>query len=686
MISIQAALLILQRTIKENLQHKDFQRVCDLAVLYKQLITGKDAAKLLIQFVRREDKALFDQRVAITQFVTPAVCESIMNPFYRVGRLDNVKKIIEYPEKNKAAEVKLAELNNRLSSFWGKESLDKYLATRFVQLSFTDPNAWIVTEFDSFDSNYEKAKPYPIEFSAEQAVNFSIKNNETEWLIIKKPVSEKGKNGFQFIMYLQNDVIQFSEDLTFIGNQNEGFNSEFWYDGNGKRYLVDIFKPNGGEVQAVRVGYKRDLETDARTFVNPFHAALPYFMKSIKAVSELDLTTSMHAFPQKLQYVEKCEGEINDSCTRGKNMNGDQCGQCKGSGISFIATSAQDAITLPMPKKGELNPLKLDDILVYKSPPVELLKFQDEYAEKLESKAIRAVFNSDILLKTSVAQTATERIDNKDEMYNTIQPFTENFSTVWKKKARLTAAFIDNLEGLRLVHEFPADFKFKTVAELVADLAAASESGAPAFLIQAINKDIAAKTFADDDLAFQKFLVKTRFTPFLGKTSEEIRFILTSNMAMPEDQVLWSHNDSIFDELENEIEGFFMFTYEKQWPLIEEKIKNILAKLPSDDLAIDFKGALPGSEGDEIDTPVDIEAEAKAKLKGSVGGVDGILKTQASVANGTTEYEAGIATLNILYGYDDATCRRLLGSKEELEARKEELAAKLKEQKQPAFA
>lgn len=667
MISIQAALLILQRTIKDNLQHKDFKRVCDLAILYKQLITGKDAEKLLIQFVRREDKALFDQRVAITQFITPAVCESIMNPFYRVGRLDNVKKILEYPERNKASEMKIAELNQRISSFWGKESLDKYLGTRFVQLSFTDPNAWIVTEFDSFDSNYEKAKPYPIEFPSDQAVNFSIKNNETEWLIIKKPVSERienvVRNGFQFIMYLPNDVIQFSEDLTFTGNQAAGFNAEYYYDGNGKRYLVDIFKPRGGEVQAIRVGYKSDLETDARTFVNPFHAALPYFMKGIKAVSELDLTTSMHAFPQKLQYVEKCEGvDFNEPCNRGKDINGNECKKCQGTGISFIHTSAQDAITLPMPKKGEQNPLKLDDILVYKSPPVELLKFQDEYADKLERKAIRAVFNSEILLKTSVAQTATERIENKDEMYNTIQPFTENYSTVYKKKVRLIAAFTDSLEGLRIIHEFPADFKFKTVAELVADLAAANESGAPAFLIQAINKDIAAKTFADDDLAFQKFLVKTRFTPFLGKTSEEIVFILTSNMAMPEDRVLWSHNDSIFDELENEVEGFFQFTYEKQWPLIKAKIDAILAKLPSDELAIDFRNALPGSEGAEIDTPVDVEAEAKAKLKGSVGGVDGILSIQASVASGITEYEAGLAMLQILYGYDEEKSKAILGN------------------------
>lgn len=664
MISIEAAILILKRTIKENLEHRDYKRTCDLAILYKQLITGKDADKLLIQFVRREDAELFNQRVAITKHITPAVSEAIMNPFYRIGRLENVKKVLNYPDSTAGADRKLAEVQDRISSFWGKESLDKYLATRFVQLSFTDPNAWIVTEFDSFNSNFEKAKPYPIEFPSEQAVNFSIKNNETEWLIIRKPITENKREGYQFIMYLPNEIIQFTEEL------NEKPNPEFqyWNDEGGKNYRIDFFKPKGGEVQAVRIGYKFDLETNGRSFVNPFHAAVPYFLKTIKSVSELDLTTAMHAFPQKLQYVEKCSGEPQDSCSSGRNMNGETCGACKGSGISYIHTSAQDAIVLPMPKQGTTPPVKLDEMLIYKAPPVELLKFQDEYVEKLERKAIRAVFNSEVLLKATVAQTATERIENKDEMYNTLQPFAENFSTVWKYIVRLIAAFTDNGQGLRVIHEFPADFKLKTVSELVADLKAAMDSGSPAFLIQAINKDIAAKIHADDEAAFQKYLVKTRFTPFLGKTSEEIKFIITSNMAMPEDQVLWSHNDSIFDELENEVPGFFLFTYEKQWPLIKAKIDAILEKLPNQNLALDFSSALPGSEGADVATPVDVEAEAKAKLKGSVGGVQGILEIQASVAQGVTQYEAAVVLLYEIYGFDDAKARKMLGNPTELKA------------------
>ena len=64
----------------------------------------------------------------------------------------------------------------------------------------------------------------------------------------------------------------------------------------------------------------------------------------------------------------------------------------------------------------------------------------------------------------------------------------------------------------------------------------------------------------------------------------------------------------------------------------------------------------------------DMNAEAQAKLRGSVGGVQGILETQAAVAGGTTTYSAGISLLTVVYGFDEATARALLGEESEIQA------------------
>jgi hypothetical protein len=74
-----------------------------------------------------------------------------------------------------------------------------------------------------------------------------------------------------------------------------------------------------------------------------------------------------------------------------------------------------------------------------------------------------------------------------------------------------------------------------------------------------------------------------------------------------------------------------------------------------------------------LDIPNDIEAEAKAKLKGSVGGVQGLIEIQQSVSAGTTQYESAIVMLQEIYGFDDVTARKLLGNPIDLRATNEKI-------------
>ncbi|WP_017732720.1 phage portal protein [Nafulsella turpanensis] len=66
-------------------------------------------------------------------------------------------------------------------------------------------------------------------------------------------------------------------------------------------------------------------------------------------------------------------------------------------------------------------------------------------------------------------------------------------------------------------------------------------------------------------------------------------------------------------------------------------------------------------EGDEIETPVDVEAQAKAALKGSVGGVQGILSIQQQVSQGITSYESALAILELIYGINPENGKKILG-------------------------
>lgn len=67
----------------------------------------------------------------------------------------------------------------------------------------------------------------------------------------------------------------------------------------------------------------------------------------------------------------------------------------------------------------------------------------------------------------------------------------------------------------------------------------------------------------------------------------------------------------------------------------------------------------PDNEMNGIDK---IKQESQSRLKGTVGGVQGILAIQQQVGQGVTQYEAGVEILIEIFGFDDAQARKILGN------------------------
>jgi hypothetical protein len=61
------------------------------------------------------------------------------------------------------------------------------------------------------------------------------------------------------------------------------------------------------------------------------------------------------------------------------------------------------------------------------------------------------------------------------------------------------------------------------------------------------------------------------------------------------------------------------------------------------------------------------QASAQANLRGSVGGVQGVLQIQQGFADGLTSEEAAISILTLIYGFTESEARQLLGNPEKTE-------------------
>jgi hypothetical protein len=565
-----AGLELLKEVVKENKTHQDYKRVTELADKYFKLVTGNGIDTLLQQIITRETEDEFEQRTKITKSVCPAILNSTKLPFQKASRKQPIVRKIEF--KNNSEEQK-TELELFIGKYWGDKSLEKFLEYAFIDYNYTDPNAFLITEFGAFDNLKEKAQPYPFIATSEECVMFEYQNEILDYLIVRLPITylDKGspQPGFKYTMYLGMDTIELVQV-----SEDEKLNKDV-IEIEKKYYLLTYFEPKNEKVPAVRFGYLRDIETKGRTFISVFHPVLCYLEKTLKIDSELDLSTAMTAFPQRFAYVTPCTVR---ECSKGYLPDGNECSVCHGTGVQPMHRGTMDMITLALPKD-PTQMVALDNMLVYKAPPIELLTFQKDYIEYLKISVQNMMFNADPLQRSEVTQTATEVVNKGDNMNDTLYPFGRQYSSIWEFVVKDIATFTDLNNELTVQHKFPTDFKMKSLEELMTELQTAKNAGASTSTISAIEDDINEILYSDRPEELKEIKIKNEINPFRGYSEADIRFIISQNNVPLYSRTLWENFESIFQDLETENPEFFDFAYSKIVKLVKAKTQEYMANI-----------------------------------------------------------------------------------------------------------
>ena len=581
---VQEFIKLLADIVTNNTVHQDYERVKELAGMYYSFITGEGLSKMMKRFTMRESKTAFDQRVAIKEHIIPATVSNITSVERKVPSSNGMSRVLTYKEDNKFTKAK--KLEQVLRVFWGDQSFDDWMATRWIELNDLDPNTFAVIEWQDFDAQKEKASPYPYESKSAEAIMFEYINNILQYLVDKR--------GDDYTMYLKNQTVRavmISEDdplykivaprATEVGEIVEIDGRMFFKKADKVYYEIIAFKPhNLGRVPAFRVGYKRDDVTDGRSYVSPYHEAVPHLKKTLKANSELDLTMALHAFPQKIVTANRC---TDTKCNEGRvTIEGETtktCTTCEGTGYQ-VHTSAQDIIRVPIPR-GKDEQLSLDNLARYIAPEVALIQFQRDYIEYLTNECMQAVFNSDIFTREEVATTATEKRIDLDNIYDTLYPLSVRYAKLWKFGVDLIAEITDLDENLISSLTFSKDFKFKSKDDYIRDRQNAKDAGTPDIILRNIDDEIIRIDTADNPHEYQIFKTVESFDPFSGKNDEEIITAMASNTVPFKIKVLYDNLGWIFDSIFLENDGFFQMPRKKQVAIVDAKVEEIVKVLES---------------------------------------------------------------------------------------------------------
>lgn len=682
------AMRILSKTVKGT-RHPYYKRVTNLADLYLKLITGEDIDSLLIQFNPREDDEMFKQRKRITKTVVGAVSGKVKGPFEKVARSNNVTK--KFMVSGDTGSGNVRELESALSEYWGDETLDDFMDTRLLDLSFSDPNSFVVTEMFQQNATSD-VHVFPFEVSSHEAVNFHYSNNSLDFLVVHDGAKKwtMYTAGFSIVLVERKNGEEKKDNNVEVKGVNVTTRTQMENIGTqedqtkikigARTFMIRVVENPCKEIPAIRIGYKRDEITNGNTYVSPMHKAVQRMEKIIKADSELDLTIALHTFPQKMQYAQKCYGDPqkHELCDGGyiRGKEDEVCKKCNGTGLVFH-TSAQSAIMYELPPQDDINAgatlPDLDKMVVYKSPPIDLVKFQNEYARMLEDQVLKDVFISQNFERSNGSATATEINFDMQSIYDTLFPFARKFSAVYKKQVRITACYLELDDGLTVVHQFPKDFKLKSITQLLTERKSAEDANAPEFFKKQLDLDIAEKIYHDNPIALNKFKVKQQHFPFPGKSQGQVMDIIAGNRTTKETAMLWVEFENIMQTLEDEYAqsistgeitvdtplSFYDLPYNDRLTRINEQIAKLMI-VKATELGIGTLDLGEELSGDEIPKNIDVEAESKAKLRGTVGGVSGIIQINQAVGRGEMTEAAAEAMLIEIYGFDEAQAAKLI--------------------------
>lgn len=605
MITVEQGRSVMQPRINSQTRHEHYDRTVNRRKLYHAMMTGDDIESYLSRFESRESTEQFELRKKITQqCVSPAINEAAAK-FYKTSRYPNIKKEMKY--EGSAGSGRLDKLQDALKKFCYDGDVQGYLATEYDRRSLIDPNGFLVIDFTDFDAlQNEKPGAYGVFIPCDNVVDFEfLPNDELNWLLIERPVQifdSKSNlvNLKDYIGYLGDDILIYEEvhedrkvKLRQGGQTITAGASEFY------EYTL---QSKAGQVQAFRLGYIKDPITEYKTVVSALDNAETVVMDLNNDKSEYDQTKRFHVFPQKFVFAPKCPGESDIiTCNHGQTHDGHTCKKCSGTGL-LIHESSADVLIFPMPKDVQDYVVPLSEMSHYAKPDIEIIKHLREDLDASKLNIMRAIFTTESAVKTdgkiNVEQTATEFSIKSDDENNTLLPFCEHKSKVYKFIVRQVANFNDLGEGLKVLFEFPQALRLETVEQLQEKFSLLVKAGASPTLLDDIETEIAAKRFIDDPEGLKKYNTWKQHRPFRNRTREEVEFAMGQGSVPKWLEVLWALFEYIMTEVENTNSGFYDKDYEAQRDLIKAAAMELKNELDPEEPARFLDQGVPAGQAD----------------------------------------------------------------------------------------
>jgi len=355
-------------------------------------------------------------------------------------------------------------------------------------------------------------------------------------------------------------------------------------------------------------------------------------------------------------------------------MQPQQCGRCKGlgeipkensapikcpscSGKGLMPLNPFEHLILAAPRAGE--PAIPTPPIGYVQKQTDIAKLQEERIRQHIYDALSAI-NMEFLAETPLAQSGVAKQVDREELYSFVHSIAEDIvrimdEVIYDICAWRYSGVTNDIRELLPYIPVPERYDMLSGKVLVDELTSMVQAKVDPAIINAAQIELAGKKFNDSDVK-DMVVLKLRLDPFAGVPEENISLQRTFNAVRQNDLVIHSNINQFVTRALDEYDDFASLSYNEQMKVMNQYAED----LNKPRTAVGGVAVQPDSEtSPQIDQK---RLEAQASLKGTVGGVQGILEIQRSVSTGITDRDAAIALLVEIYGFTTEQASNIIGN------------------------
>ncbi len=545
-------------------RHELYEQTSLLQADYEAWMTGDGLNEKVRQLRRREDDADFKERKNVTTQLLPRVIQNARDSFVEAFRNNNVKFYIDGTD---AEQIKV-----KMGLFRRFDSLEEYWNNKYVNLAFTDPNAWILLQYYE-----ERTSPWVI--NSKEMLMYEYVNEELQYVCFKKKDTWYIFTLDTVITCTKDDNGSFTSIQTMPADDygNEVAATIKIKDNNGNVYNVvysEVYPYQ--DAFAIQIGYITDPLIES-LYVSPAEKPRPDITRLINMCSEYDINLLMHVFLQKYEYVQACTAR---DCNSGYMPDGTKCSNCKGTGYEPTHKSALDTLKIPLPIN--VTPAEMMDLSKlshYAQLPIDVLKHQKEELMDCIKSIEVSIAGSDIFTRKDLAEaaTATEVNSNVHKQNNTLYPFAVKYCQTYQ-------FFVEKIAD---IFNYEIEFNYwidknmlrESVSTLLDRISKANASGVPSGIIADMYDEIAYVMYLNEADAMKKHELRKRLdvyytTPLQMKVSNLAMLPLDNDI-----RIKSTMTEYILIEAEQRYETFYDLKPEMQDKIINDIVIQIKAQL-----------------------------------------------------------------------------------------------------------